>query len=346
MSHAVLPGIAIGALLSGSLNSPLLVVIATLMGLVVVIGAGCLARTGLVTGDASQGLIFPVLFSIGVILLSTVLTEVHIDESTILAGNINLQALSVNHIVFGTIDIGPITMWKEIVVCAITAIVLFAMRRVLAVATFDPQLARTMGLPVRLTNGILMCLIALTVVVCFDAVGSILVVALMIAPPATALLMAKTLRRMDHRRGGGFGHCRIRAGKDLGPGDLVHDVGGLRCGVPGCAGRYEHRDAHSTAFPGQETSPDRGSSSRQSGSVDQGGSRRCTVLTSCRATDDRRRLPGLFARAGYTGRLPEPVVLVNCPRWSRPLPALVDCAVVFVSRGRGQALQCSLPYLG
>ena len=196
MSHAVLPGIAIGALLSGSLNSPLLVVIATLMGLVVVIGAGCLARTGLVTGDASQGLIFPVLFSIGVILLSTVLTEVHIDESTILAGNINLQALSVNHIVFGTIDIGPITMWKEIVVCAITAIVLFAMRRVLAVATFDPQLARTMGLPVRLTNGILMCLIALTVVVCFDAVGSILVVALMIAPPATALLMAKTLRRM------------------------------------------------------------------------------------------------------------------------------------------------------
>ena len=41
-----------------------------------------------------------------------------------------------------------------------------------------------------------MCLIALTVVVCFDAVGSILVVALMIAPPATALLMAKTLRRM------------------------------------------------------------------------------------------------------------------------------------------------------
>ena len=196
MSHAVLPGIAIGALLSGSLNSPLLVVIATLMGLVVVIGAECLARTGLVTGDANQGLIFPVLFSIGVILLSTVLTEVHIDESTILAGNINLQALSVNHIVFGTIDIGPITMWKEIVVCAITAIVLFAMRRVLAVATFDPQLARTLGLPVRLTNGILMCLIALTVVVCFDAVGSILVVALMIAPPATALLMAKTLRRM------------------------------------------------------------------------------------------------------------------------------------------------------
>ena len=193
MSHAVLPGIAIGALLSGSLNSPLLVVIATLMGLVVVIGAECLARTGLVTGDANQGLIFPVLFSIGVILLSTVLAEVHIDESTILAGNINLQALSVNHIVFGTIDIGPITMWKEIVVCAITTIVLFAM--------------------------------------------------------------------------------------------------GLRVCVPGCAGRYEHRDAHSTAFPGQETSPDRGSSSRQSGSVDQDGPRRCTVLTSRRATDDPCRLP-------------------------------------------------------
>lgn len=196
MSHAVLPGIAIGALLSGSTHSPLMVVLAALMGLLVVVGANWLAATGLVTGDANQGLIFPVLFAAGVLLLSTFLSSVHIDEHTVLAGNINLQALSVNHIILGSIDIGPLTMWKQLAVFVLGAIMLYALRRSLAISTFDPNLARTMGLPVRAVNTALMCLIALTVVVSFDAVGSILVVALMIAPAATALLMVKTLNQM------------------------------------------------------------------------------------------------------------------------------------------------------
>lgn len=196
MSHAVLPGIAIGAVMSGSTHSPVMVVVAAAMGLLVVVGAAWLARTGLVTGDANQGLIFPVLFAIGVLMLSTVLSNVDIDPHTVLAGNINLQALSVNHVVWGTVDYGPITMWKELGVLVLSAVCLFVMRRVLAISTFDPQLAQTMGLPVRTVEVVLMTLIALTVVVAFDAVGSILVVALMVAPPATALLVVKTLRQM------------------------------------------------------------------------------------------------------------------------------------------------------
>lgn len=196
MSHAVLPGIAIGAVMSGSTHSPVMVVVAAAMGLLVVVGAAWLARTGLVTGDANQGLIFPVLFAIGVLMLSTVLSNVDIDPHTVLAGNINLQALSVNHVVWGTVDYGPITMWKELGVLVLSAVCLYVMRRVLAISTFDPQLAQTMGLPVRTVEVVLMTLIALTVVVAFDAVGSILVVALMVAPPATALLVVKTLRQM------------------------------------------------------------------------------------------------------------------------------------------------------
>ncbi|WP_434700088.1 metal ABC transporter permease [Trueperella pyogenes] len=59
LSHAVLPGIVIGAIISGSAHSPLMTIIATLCGLVVVIGADKLKRTGLLTGDANQGVIFP-----------------------------------------------------------------------------------------------------------------------------------------------------------------------------------------------------------------------------------------------------------------------------------------------
>ena len=196
MSHAVLPGIAIGAVLSGSTHSPIMVVLAASMGLLVVAGASWLERTGLVAGDANQGLVFPVLFSIGVILLSTRLSHVHIDAHTILAGNINLQALSVNRLVIGAIDWGPVTMWKELGVLVLSVLVLTFLRRVLAASTFDPNFALTAGLPVKRAEAACMCLIALTVVVCFDAVGSSLVVALMIAPPATALLVARTLRVM------------------------------------------------------------------------------------------------------------------------------------------------------
>ena len=67
MSHAVLPGIVLGALLSGSTYSPIMVVLAAGFGLIVVLGANYLQSTGLLPKDASQGVIFPLLFSGGVI---------------------------------------------------------------------------------------------------------------------------------------------------------------------------------------------------------------------------------------------------------------------------------------
>ena len=83
MSHAVLPGIVLGALLSGSTYSPIMVVLAAGFGLIVVLGANYLQSTGLLPKDASQGVIFPLLFSGGVILLSTALAHVHICEDTV-----------------------------------------------------------------------------------------------------------------------------------------------------------------------------------------------------------------------------------------------------------------------
>ena len=111
MSHAVLPGIVVGALLSGSTHSPLMIVFASAMGMLVVVGAEKLRNTGLIAGDANQGLIFPVLLAVGIILLSTVLQNVHICEDTVLTGDINLMALEPEHIIAGSLDFGPRTMW-------------------------------------------------------------------------------------------------------------------------------------------------------------------------------------------------------------------------------------------
>lgn len=196
MSHAVLPGIVIGAILSGSTHSPLMIFFASAMGMLVVIGAEKLRNTGLIAGDANQGLIFPVLFAVGIILLSTVLQNVHICEDTVLTGDINLMALESEHIITEGIDFGPRTMWVMLGVLALDALYIMLTFRVLKLATFDPLLARTMGFPVRLVEYGLMLLVSMTVVVAFDTAGAILVVALMVVPPATALLVARTLPQM------------------------------------------------------------------------------------------------------------------------------------------------------
>ena len=196
MSHAVLPGIVIGALISGQTSSPIMIVIAAAMGMVVVLGAEKLRNTGLITGDANQGLIFPALFAIGVILLSTVLKSVHICQDTVLTGDINLMALEPERLISMGFDFGPRTMWALLGVFALNAAYIWWAYRPLKLATFDPLLARSMGFPVRAVEYGLMLLVSITVVVAFQTAGAILVVALMVVPPATALLLARSLPQM------------------------------------------------------------------------------------------------------------------------------------------------------
>lgn len=193
MSHAVLPGIVIGVLISGTTHSPIMIVLAALMGLIVVFGAEWLRGTGLITGDANQGLIFPFLFAIGVILLSTVLSNVHICADTVLTGDINLNALPSEHIIWGNLSFGPRTFWSLLAVALLNLLYVMVFFRVLKLSIFDPNLARTMGFPIKKVQWGLMFLISLTVVVAFDTAGAILVVALIVVPPATALLIAHSL---------------------------------------------------------------------------------------------------------------------------------------------------------
>lgn len=194
MSHAVLPGIVVGAILSGTTSSPVMAILAALMGMLVVLGADKLQRTGLITGDASQGLIFPVLFALGVLLLSTTLANVHICQDTVLTGDLNLMALTPEHIIIGGYDIGPRTMWYLIVVMALNASFIGVVYRVLKTSTFDRQFAVTIGFPVRVVELGLMLLVSLTVVVAFNAAGAVLVIALMIVPASAALLLTTSLR--------------------------------------------------------------------------------------------------------------------------------------------------------
>lgn len=191
ISHAILPGIVVGFWLTRDLGSPVLLVGAALSGLVVVLGSEALGRTGLLAGDAPQGLIFPALFSVGVLLVSARFGDIHLDTHAVLVGDPNLIAF--DRWWMGDVSIGPRYLYLMLAVLAINALFVGLLWRKLEVSTFDPEFARTMGIHTGALNAALMMVVSVTVTAAFNAAGAILVVALVVAPPATALLLSRRL---------------------------------------------------------------------------------------------------------------------------------------------------------
>jgi manganese/zinc/iron transport system permease protein len=194
IGHAILLGIVLAFLLVPDLNSPVLIVGAALSGLATVGLVELLHRTRLVREDAAIGLVFPVLFSLGVIVISGWMRSVHLDANCVLMGQPEWAAVARLHV--GDRTWGPKALWALGIVLFLNLAFITVFYKELKLATFDAALAATLGFaPARLHYS-LMALVSLTAVVAFQAVGSILVVALMITPPATAYLLTDRLSRM------------------------------------------------------------------------------------------------------------------------------------------------------
>ncbi len=194
ISHAILPGIVLAFFLTESLSSPLLILAAAGTGVLTVVFVELLQRTKLVKADAAIGLTFPALFSIGVILISRFAGNVHLDMDAVLLGELAYAPLN-RLTVFGY-NLGPVSLYVMggILMLSLGFILLFY--KELKLATFDASLAATLGFAPVLIHYGLMTLVSVTIVGAFDAVGSILVVALIAGPPATAYLMTDRLSRM------------------------------------------------------------------------------------------------------------------------------------------------------
>jgi manganese/zinc/iron transport system permease protein len=193
ISHTVLLGIVVTFFLVGSMESPLLILGAAAMGLVTVSLVELLNKTGLIKQDAAIGLIFPALFSLAVILISRFATGVHLDADAVLLGELAFAP-------FDRLEILGLSVPKSLAIMSgilllnILFVTLFF--KELKLATFDAGLAAAFGLSPALIHYGLMGLVSITAVGAFDAVGSILVVALMIAPAAAAYLLADNLSKM------------------------------------------------------------------------------------------------------------------------------------------------------
>lgn len=194
ISHSILVGIALGFFVTGSVTSPLLVVGATLVGVLTVTLVELVHRTRLVREDAAIGLVFPALFSLGVILVSRYADGVHLDIDAVLLGELAFAPFDRLE-AFGW-DLGPTSLVVMGTILAVDAVAIALFWKELKLSTFDPALALALGLAPGLVHYGLMTLVSVTAVGAFNAVGSILVVALVVAPPAAAYLLTDSLSRL------------------------------------------------------------------------------------------------------------------------------------------------------
>lgn len=194
ISHTVLLGIVVGFFLTGNLASPILVVGAALTGVLTVSLVELLNRTRLVKEDAAIGLVFPVLFSVAVILISRYAGDVHLDTDAVLLGELAFAPFN-RFTPFGY-DLGPVALFLMGGILLINLAFILLFFKELKLVTFDPGLAAALGFFPGALHYALMGVVSVTVVGAFEAVGSILVVALMIAPPMAAYLLTDNLARM------------------------------------------------------------------------------------------------------------------------------------------------------
>ncbi len=194
ISHAILPGIVVAFFLTNDLNAPLLIVAAALTGILTVVLVEIIHRTKLVKEDAAIGLVFPALFSVGVILIAQYAGDVHLDTDAVLLGELAFAPF--DRFTMGGFDLGPRALWVMSIILILNVLFIGLFYKELKLATFDAGLAAALGfMPAALHYG-LMGLVSVTAVGAFDAVGSILVVALMVGPAATANLLTDKLTRL------------------------------------------------------------------------------------------------------------------------------------------------------
>jgi manganese/zinc/iron transport system permease protein len=193
ISHSIVLGIVLVWFATGMRDGVIMTLGAGAAGLLCVALTEALARTGRVKMDAAIGLVFPALFSIGVLLINVFGRDIHLDQQSVLLGEIGLVWLN-------TVNIGGYDVPQAIVAVGALALLnstfVALFYKELKLATFDTALAHALGFMPGLIFYVLLALTSVTAVASFDAVGAVMFVAFVIVPPSTALLLSDRLHRV------------------------------------------------------------------------------------------------------------------------------------------------------
>jgi manganese/zinc/iron transport system permease protein len=193
ISHSIVFGIVVVWLLTHQQSGPVQIVGAALTGLLTVFLTELLVNTRRVKNDAAIGLVFPVLFSIGVLLLNLYARDVHIDQHTVLLGEIGFVWLDTVAIGGYQVPQSLLSMGGMTIVNLVFVVLLY---KELKLATFDEALAKALGFAPGFLFYSILALTSATAVAAFDAVGAILFIAFVIVPPSAAYLLTDRLSLM------------------------------------------------------------------------------------------------------------------------------------------------------
>lgn len=193
ISHAVLPGIAIGFLLTHARSGPSMLVGAALVGILTTALVEWLHRRGGVDTGAAMGVIFTILFAIGIIVIRFTADAVDLDPGCVLYGALEYAPFKRTSLLGLDLPTAAVTAGSVLLVITLFVVAFF---KELKITTFDPALATTLGFRATLMHYALMSLVAVATVAAFESVGSILVIAMLIVPAAAAHLVTDRLKSM------------------------------------------------------------------------------------------------------------------------------------------------------
>lgn len=192
VSHSVLPGLVIAFLLSSSRDTGAMFTGALLAGGATALIIELIHRRTRVKEDAAIGIAFSTLFAVGVILVALFAHQVDLDADCVLYGEIAFVPQE-TFVTWGPLVLGPLSVVRMGAVLLLAAALIGLFYKELLVSSFDPSLAASMGINPTLMHYGLMAMLSLVVVSAFEAVGAILVVAMLILPGATGSLLSNRL---------------------------------------------------------------------------------------------------------------------------------------------------------
>ena len=195
ITHAVLPGIVLAFLFTGSKSSWVMLLGASITGIIATLLMAFLHKKVKLQADASIGITFTWLFALGIILISLFSRKVDLDPDCVLYGEVAHAPLNVWQTASG-MRLGPRSMYLLGFMLLINLSFILLSYKELAITTFDPAFATTIGMRTTLWHYLLMAATSFTAVASFEVAGAILVVALFVVPASTAYLLTQRLSTM------------------------------------------------------------------------------------------------------------------------------------------------------
>jgi manganese/zinc/iron transport system permease protein len=191
-SHAVLPGIVLGFLITGTRDQPAMLFGASLAAFACGATIQFLRNKAGLRNDLAIGTSFTFYFALGVILITRYAGQVDLDQDCVLYGELAYAPLDPWRI--AGLNVGPRSAWILGGLFVLTFGILRFFESRWIVTSFDPDYAGTIGISTPLWHSAFMALVALTTTLTFESVGAVLIIALFVGPPATALLLSKRLK--------------------------------------------------------------------------------------------------------------------------------------------------------